>query len=180
MCLRWATTCGCNLSPRTIQAITVLINVVGLVNRRDLPQLFVPANYAGRFFIGSFSPDPTFAAWVNFLLLPAFVAVGCSRLPQGSWVDCLGIFVNEVIVVVFMVCVLGQINSTTYQQEVATMEKAALRDVRLLREALPRVGHRRTDSEGARAAAISRGSEGREASHIVHAAVHCFEPWLPV
>lgn len=122
MCLRWATTCGCNLSPRTIQAITVLINVVGLVNRRDLPQLFVPANYAGRFFIGSFSPDPTFAAWVNFLLLPAFVAVGCSRLPQGSWVDCLGIFVNEVIVVVFMVCVLGQINSTTYQQEVATME----------------------------------------------------------
>ncbi|OLP80752.1 hypothetical protein AK812_SmicGene38792 [Symbiodinium microadriaticum] len=122
MCLRWATTCGCNLSPRTIQAITVLINVVGLVNRKDLPELFVPANYAGRFFIGSFSPDPTFAAWVNFLLLPAFVAVGCSRLPQGSWVDCLGIFVNEVIVVIFMVCVLGQINSTTYQQEVATME----------------------------------------------------------
>ncbi|CAE7603675.1 unnamed protein product, partial [Symbiodinium pilosum] len=122
ICLRWVTCHGREISPRKIQAITLLINVVGLINRRDLPQAFVPANYMGRVFIGSFSPDLTFSVWVNILLLPAFAAVGCWRLPVATMSECLGVLLNEVIVVVFMSCVFGQINSTTYQQEVATME----------------------------------------------------------
>ncbi|CAK9043234.1 unnamed protein product [Durusdinium trenchii] len=120
---RWASKPGGKTSRQQTMMLSILINLLGLLNSVDLSNHLMAANYLGRAFIGSFSPDIWFTVRVNFYLLPAFVACGYVRQGPERDLSILPIlFVNEVVSVVFMAVILGQLNYLTIRQEQSTME----------------------------------------------------------
>lgn len=123
VCTRWASKPGQEMSSRQILILTTLINFFGLVNSIDLSNHLVCANYLGRVFVGSFSPDIGFTVQLNIYLIPFAICCGYYRQGPGCDFTVLSeLVVNEVVSVTFMSVVLGQLNYLNIKQEKANME----------------------------------------------------------
>lgn len=123
VCTRWASKPGQEMSSRQILILTTLINFFGLVNSIDLSNHLVCANYLGRMFVASFSPDIGFTVQLNVYMIPFAIACGYYRQGPGCDFTVLSeLIVNEVVSVTFMSVVLGQLNYLNIKQEKANME----------------------------------------------------------
>ncbi|CAK8997027.1 Uncharacterized protein SCF082_LOCUS5041 [Durusdinium trenchii] len=120
---RWASRPTGQTSPEQTMVVSTILNLLGVINSLDLSTHLMCANYLGRAFVGSFSPDIWFTVRLNFYLLPAFVACAYWRLgPERDSSILPALFINELISVVFISVILGQLNYLTIRQEQSTME----------------------------------------------------------